>query len=202
MTTHKVFTVSSGTVQEGTVVESLTLKGAGVDIPAIIIGEEGRGRDRGVLPVKLTNGQQKEWQEKGRTTIFFAEVGETKAEKPKLFAKEREDTDEKIICVFRTKIGYRGGNSHTGDRTGEDDNDRPSFALFPGKELVSGSIAQGTAGRMGSGSQMVAVMPKDTVFRTGYSGRLYGGPGSHYYLWDGEKLLSLTWDERVASDLF
>jgi hypothetical protein len=55
---------------------------------------------------------------------------------------------------------------------------------------------------MGSGEQIVALMSKNVVFRTGYSGRLYGAPSAHYYMWDGEKLLVATWDERVAADLF
>jgi hypothetical protein len=207
MATYKVYTVSSGSVREGAVVEKLTLKGAGVDIPAIIVGEEGRGRERGVLPVQLTNGQYKEWQEKGSVEIRAAEVGQTKAGKPKLFAKKNADTDEKIICVFLTKIGFRGSNSHTGDRTGETTKDswgdeHPVFAQFPGEVLVKGVIAQGAAGRMGSGEQLVAVMPKGIVFRTGYGGRLYGAPSAHYYIWDGEQLLSATWEERTAADLF
>ena len=45
-------------------------------------------------------------------------------------------------------------------------------------------------------------MPK-CVFRTTYSGRLYGAPSAHYYSWDGQQLLGgLTWDERCASDIF
>jgi hypothetical protein len=41
---------------------------------------------------------------------------------------------------------------------------------------------------MGSGSQYIATMPKDVVFRTSYSGRLYGAPSAHYYVWTGERL--------------
>ncbi len=207
MATYKVYTVSSGSVREGAVVEKLALKGAGIDIPAIIIGEEGRGRKRAVLPVQLPSGLYKEWHEKGRVEIRAAEVGQTKAGKPKLFGKETADTDEKIICVFLTKIGFRGSNSHTGDRTGETFKDswgeeRPVFAQFPGEVLVCGVIAQGAAGRMGSGEQLVAVMPRGIVFRTGYTGRLYGAPSAHYYIWNGEQLISATWEERTAADLF
>jgi len=205
----KVYTIESGEVSEGAIVEKLALKGAGIEIPALIVGEDGRGRERGVLPIQLTNGQYKEWQEKGRVRIEFAEVGTTKAGKPKLFVKDSTDTDEKIVCVFRTNIGFRGGNNHTGDRTGEEWYDdwgtkktRPTFAPFPGEILVRGVIAQGNAGRMGSGDQLVAVMPKG-VFRTTYSGRLYGAPSAHYYCWNGQQLLGgLTWDERCASDIF
>ena len=51
MKARRIFTVLEGTVTEGAAVEMLRLSGAGIQIPAIIIGEEGRGRKRGVLPV-------------------------------------------------------------------------------------------------------------------------------------------------------
>jgi hypothetical protein len=55
---------------------------------------------------------------------------------------------------------------------------------------------------MGSGSQLVAIMPADTVFRTGYSGRLYGKPRAHYYLFRDGQILSATWEEREVADIF
>jgi len=203
----KIFTIKNGEVKEGARVESLTLKGAGVSIPAILIGEEGRGRKLGVLPVQLLPNTYAEWKEKGCTHIHSAEVGTTKAGKPKLFQTEDTDTTEKCICVFRTMIGFRGGNSHTGDRDGGTEKNYwgaecPTFHPFPGKILCEGIIAQGDAGRMGRGSQLVAVMPEDIVFRTGYSGRLYGAPGAHYYVYRDGQLLSATWDEREVSDIF
>lgn len=204
MNAFRIFTIESGSVRDGVVVEKLTLKGAQTDIPAILIGEEGRGRQRGVLPVTLTNGQYKEWQEKGRVTILFAEVGTSQSGKPKLFARE-SGSDEKFIGVFRTKMGFRGGNSHTGDRTGTEEYDewgttktRNTFAPFPGETIVEGRIAQGDAGGMGSGQQLVATLPKGVWFRTSYSGRLYGSPSAHYYRWDGTKLVAMTWDDRQA----
>ena len=206
---YRVFTIESGSVKEGAVVETLHLKGAGIDIPAIFVGEQGRGRERGVLPVQIPSALQAEWKEKGQVRIASAEVGTTKAGKPKLYARVGEgiDAGDRVICVFRTKIGFRGGNSHTGDRTGETKkgafgDEHITFLDFPGETLVSGCIAQGMAGRMGGGEQSVATMPKGVVFRTGYSGRLYGSPSAHYYLWNGERLLAVTWDERVTSDIF
>lgn len=193
----KIFTIKSGEVEEGVRVDSFTLKGAGVTIPAALVGEEGRGRRLGVLPVQLLPEQHKEWQEEGCVYIYSATVGTTKAGKPKLFQVENTDTtDNRCICVFRTKIGFRGGNSHTGDRLGDE------FLPFPGEVLCEGIIAQGDAGRMGSGSQLVAVMPAGTVFRTGYSGRLYGEPAEHYYLFRDGQLLSATWEEREVADIF
>ena len=202
----KIFTIGSGKVTEGVRVDSFTLKGAEVTIPAIIIGEEGRGRKLGVLPVQLLPEQYQEWQEKGCVYIHSATVGTTKAGKPKLFQAEDADTIEKCICVFRTQIGYRGGNEHTGDRDGGTEKfwgtEYPTFHPFPGEVLCEGIIAQGVAGRMGSGSQLVAVMPAGIVFRTGYSGRLYGAPSAHYYLFRDGQLLSATWEEREVSDIF
>ena len=203
----KVFTVENGKVTEGVRVDTFTLKSAGVSIPAILIGEGGRGRKLGVLPVQLLPDTYAEWKEKRYTHIHSATVGTTKSGKPKLFQTEDADTTEKCICVFRTMIGFRGGNSHTGDRDGGTEKNYwgvecPTFHPFPGEILCEGIIAQGQAGRMGSGNQLVAVMPENIVFRTGYSGRLYGAPSAHYYVYRDGQLLSATWDEREVSGVF
>lgn len=247
----KIYTIKSGYVFEGVRVDSFALKGANITIPAIIIGEEGRGRELGILPVQLLPDNYEEWKENGHTYIRFASVGTTKAGKPKLFQAEEADTTEKCICVFRTMIGYRGGNSHTGDRNEEYwtlvwyaslppevpkqkkytkeevkkyaplvckhegvDYSAPTcrwdeyfdrkidFLPFPGEIICTGIIAQGAAGNMGSGRQLVAIMPANTVFRTSYSGRLYGAPAAHYYIFRDGEILSATWQERVISDIF
>jgi len=243
----KIFTVENGKVTEGVRVDSFTLKGAGVTIPAVTIGEKGRGRELGVLPVQLLPDSYKEWQEKGCVYIHSAKIGTTKAGKPKLFQTEKADTTDKCICVFRTEIGFRGGNSHTGDRKEEywvrewytsfpesvPEKERYTreeveaivaaitppekkgiwrwdagferkieFHPFPGEIICEGIIAQGDAGRMGSGSQLVAVMPENIVFRTGYSGRLYGAPGAYYYIYRDGQILSATWEEREVAEIF
>jgi hypothetical protein len=199
---YRVFTISSGRVTDGAAVERLKLAGAGVEIDAVVVGEEGRGRARGVLPVQgaPTPGQPDEYGRHPERMIFAADLGETKAGKPKLVVAPTTTSDSAIV-VFRTPIGYRGSNAHTGDRESrEDDNVR--FLPFPGQILVEGRIAQGAAGGMGSGSQGVAMVPKGVVFRTAYDGRLYGAPAAHYYFFDGEKILAATWEERAASDCF
>jgi hypothetical protein len=203
----KIYTVESGNVIEGAKVDSFTLKGAGATIPAILVGEEGRGRRLGVLPVQLLPEKYKEWQDKGEVVISAAEVGETKAGRPKLIETSGITDTSFCICVFRTRIGYRGANEHTGDRDGGTEEDfwgaeHPTFLPFPGEVLCEGIVAQGDAGRMGSGSQLVAVMPAGIVFRTGYSGRLYGEPAEHYYLFRDGQLLSATWEEREVADIF
>ena len=143
---------------------------------------------------------QAEWKNKNQVKVKFGEIGKTKADKPKLFVGA-EDLGNQLVAlvVFRTTGGFRGGADHTGDRTPGDNND---FLPFPGEILVEGKIAEGMAGRMGGNSQIIALMPKGIVFCTRYSGRLYGGPSAHYYIFDGQKILSATWDERTATDLF
>lgn len=261
MKAMKIFTIESGEVKEGARVDSFTLRGAGVTIPAIIIGEEGRGRKLGVLPVQLLPDKYREWQENGYVYIYSAEIGQTKAGKPKLIETEFAETIERCICIFETIIGFRGSNSHTGDLKSEywvpnwlwrsdfsalvkeflgkeqkekytEDEGRQiiedlnslvpeevkfprkkyifdaiftkkrEFHPFPGEIISTGIIAQGDAGRMGSGEQLVAIMPADVVFRTGYSGRLYGYPSEHYYIYRDGKLLAVTREERELSDIF
>jgi hypothetical protein len=254
MSAYRVFEVESGQANQGARIDSVHLKGPGVDISAIVIGEEGRGRSLGIVPVDhppmadcphrrdpggvslpAADSDKSEppcpkcgvamprtgFVSMGRKSpvhptdegsvlsrLSFAEIGQTRTGNPKLTSKSGATTDEQIIVVFRTHIGYRGGNSHTGDRTGEMATDTwgdeypKSFHPFPGTVISKGTIAQGTAGRMGAGDQFVALIPKGVVFRTGYSGRLYGGPQAHYYTWDGENLLAATWEERSVSDLF
>ncbi len=215
--TYPVFTICGGQVFNGARIDTLTLKGTGTEIPAILVGDEGRGRRLGVVTVQNA---------KSGDILSFAEVGKTKAGKPKLLAKLSANTNAAILVVLRTPIGFRGSNSHTGDRAGwtcdcgeKGEGNTPDkcpntecqscngpstqYAEFPCEEiLATGKIAQGDAGLMGSGDQYIALIPKGKVFRTGYAGRMYGSPDAHYYFWDGEQLLSATWDERAATDFF
>lgn len=188
----KVFTIESGKVIEGAEVVTFALKNADVSIPAIIVGEEGRGRQLGVLPVQLTEENFNKWKKAETVIIHNAKTSKTKSCRAKLIETVNDDNNDKAIVVFRTKIGFRGSNDHTGD------GDEP----FPGEVLVEGIIAQGDAGRMGSGEQLVALIPKNTVFSTKYYGRLYGAPSEHFYIFDGDKIVSVTKEERELTEIF
>lgn len=220
---YKIFTIKSGEVEQGAVVEKFTIS-EDVTIPAILVGERGRGRSLAVLPVQLSPEQYSEWRETESVRIFHAGIGVTRSGRAKLIVNSTTDIDTgKIICVFYTKIGFRGSNYHTGDQIyqckdcglsesslGHIDicpkcssrSFQQTYDIFPGEILVKGIIAQGAAGRMGSGEQLVSVIPKDKVFRTAYSGRLYGADDEHFYLWNGETLISVTREQRVVSDIF
>lgn len=182
----KIFTISDGVVIAGAKVVGFKLKSVDVTIPAITVGEVGRGRLLGVLPVDAPIDSE----------ILEADLGLTKTNNVKLVSQMINNKEECLV-VLRTPIGFRGSNSHTGDRIAEG-----SYANFPGQVLVKGYIAQGDAGRMGGGDQLIAVIKKGDVFRTAYSGRRYGNPASHYYMFDGERILCATWSERQLSGIF
>ncbi len=210
----KIFTIEGGKVAEGAKAYSLILQGAGVTVPVVSVGEEGRGKRLVTIPVQLTAAQYAEWAAEGKTWVLYANLGETRKGALKLIATEGNNPkDMDCVCVFRTEIGFRGGNSHTGDATGEvakpvkffDSSDREvdTHLPFPGTTIAIGVIAQGAAGYAGSGEQLIAIMPADSIFRTAYSGRMYGAPDEHFYRWDSKVLLGgLTQEERVVLDIF
>lgn len=196
-----VFTLSNGKATQGATISTALVAGGSVKLPVVQVGESGRGRKLSYLPVQLLDN--KAFLEGETVTITHAAVGSTKNGGAKLLEGRPSTNGDKCIVVLRTHIGFRGGNSHTGDREGTgEDGKATGFLPFPGEVLTEGRIAQGDAGNMGSGSQLIVVMPKGVVWRTSYSGRLYGAPGAHYHMFDGCTITSLTWEERVASDLF
>lgn len=200
----KLYSVNGSRVEVGAPVETYTLKSNDSKIPVLRVGEDGRGRKEEMLPLELLPSSYKAWKEGKEVIISFVELTTTKAGKPKLREVATSETTDKCVVVFNTQIGYRGGNSHTGDRCQtQTSEDNLTFEKFPALEtLAEGIIAQGTAGNMGSGAQLIAVMPANIVFRTGYSGRLYGEPAAHYYRFDGAKLQVATWEDRELTDCF
>lgn len=191
----KIFEIKDGEVRNYGSIEQYELKNSDVKIDCIRVGEEGRGRRTGIIPLKKANGNE-------TNKIENVIISSTKSGKPKLEEVEEIENTDKCIIVFRTPIGFRGSNSHTGDRKGKTQDEHLQFYPFPGEILVTGVIAQGQAGGMGSGYQLIAIIPKNVVFRTGYSGRRYGRPTAHYYIFNGKEILSCTWEERELTDIF
>lgn len=105
----KVFYARNESVDSYVTVSEITIAGGSVKINAVVIGEEGRGRTRGVLPVEGCAAGQK---------LTNAVVGQTKSGRPKLIAISPDtdrDTDEAIV-VLATMPGNRGGTGFRGDR--------------------------------------------------------------------------------------
>jgi len=172
---YQVFEVREDQISRP-VVEEFQLS-SGAKISAIIVGESGRGRKLGILPVAGAQPGKE---------IIAASIGTTRSGRPKLVAQSAPNTDEAVVVVLRTPIGFRGNNKHCG-RSQEDP--------FPGKVLTMGIIAQGIAGRMGSGDQLVALIPKGVVWSAYIGGRRYGAPRVYYYIFDGKKIKVSTEDE-------
>jgi hypothetical protein len=190
----KIFTVGNGDVMEGAVIGTVKIKSADVDIKAVCVGEEGRGRKFSYIPIQGIDEDTKK--------VTNVKLSQTRTGKPKFIAINPEDdsnTDE-CILVLRHTAGFRGGAMITGDRV-DLDSDK-LFEDFPGEILIEGAIAQGAAGRMGGNSQYIAKLKKGQVFRIGRGGRLYGNPSSYYGMFDGEKVTLVTWQEREALELW
>ena len=191
MNTYPVYTAQDGSITDGARVQIFEAKSGEFRIPAIMVGESGRGRSLGVLPVANVSVDEIEKTEKESGyhdkgfRIIAAGVGETHSGNPKLFAMDKVTNEETAIVVFRTSIGFRGGNSH--DAEGE--------APFPAI-LCTGTIAEGAAGRMGSGMQFVLLLKKGIPVSVSRSGRLYGAPSTHYYEFTGKRLVVMTAQER------
>lgn len=185
----KIFTIAAGSIRTGAEVETLTLT-SGVKIPAIMIGEEGRGRKRGVIPVALLPDTYAVWETKGKTIINFVTLTQTKAGKPKFIQADQDDGEEQAVMVLRTPIGFRGWNAH-GEKFDKDS----VTGDLPGETLASGYIAEGIAGRMGGGDQYVIVIEKGTFWAVKLGGRLYGKPSRYHYTFDGKTVTALTAEE-------
>jgi hypothetical protein len=149
----KIFTVSFSGAQAGAKVESFELSNGAV-IRAILVGETGRGRSLGVLPVLGLDDQE---------VVYEAALGTSRTGRPVLRAGQQDDSNgDYVIVVAKPVHGFRGqGWIEAGKETGY-------------RVLVSGQIADGAAGRMASSEQCVFVAEAGFEFALRRSGRLYG----------------------------
>lgn len=208
----KVVTINDGSILYSAEVIKHTLS-SGVVIPVVGVGESGRGRKYSYLVTELLKDSKQQWEQEDKTLITSASVGKTKSGNPKLLqAEETEEKTKNWLVVFRTPIGFRGSNSHAGDVNDKSwteeekekyDQPKSQHCLdFPGTILTTGIIAEGDAGRMGSGEQLICTVPVGSIVRVGYGGRRYSSPTAHYYQFNEKNVVVATWDERLASDIF
>lgn len=182
---YKIITIQNGTIQEGTLIQKFN------DIPSIVIGEEGRGRSLGVIPVKGSEpGKMLTAASARKTSMGLL-----------LEADDSLINDDIVIVVCRTTFGFRGGNTHTGDLIGFNDREA-QFAPCPLETISSGIVAEGIAGNMSSGTQYVGFLKKGNVLRIALTGRTYGKPYTWYYIWDGDKMQCMTVQQRKIADVY
>ncbi|MCM8827636.1 MAG: hypothetical protein NC904_09015 [Candidatus Omnitrophica bacterium] len=163
----KVFTLNDDlSVSEGAKIVKKNLKND-ITLDAVLIGQEGRGRELGVIPVQLLTP----WDGEGERRIKNVKLGTTQSGHPK-FLEVENDNDTDIVIVARTPIGFRGGNKHLLDII-----EITPESVFPNLKVISwGIIAQGIAGYMGSGYQFVWQITPPIEIKIKLEGRLYGRP--------------------------
>lgn len=195
--TMKIFTIKHSLISEGALVEEFKLA-SGITIPAVLVGEEGRGRELGVLPIK---GAQP------GDVVTDVVVSSTRSGRPCLIAQAASaGDDDSCVVIMRTEYGFRGSCGHTGDFSGVVPTGkrwspwRALYEEFPGQILVRGIVADGLAGRMASGEQVAAVVRAGQVFRAWRSGRLYGQPDEYFYTFSSGNILVAAWQDRELLD--
>lgn len=176
-----VFTVNSGEVQAGADLTTQSISGGTIEV--LQVGEPKTSElDLQELAFLRVTGAK-------APKIFGAQLGkEKKNNKVKIYAKVSPGEADFALIIFPTKIGFGGSNDHTGDI-----NPERRFFPFPGEILAKGTI-QG-AGRS-TGTQLIAVMPKNVVFRTHYSGRSRLVSGAYFYIFDGKQIVCLNREEH------
>ena len=107
----KIFTIAAGSVKTGGEVVALPLA-SGAKVPAVTVGEEGRGRKLGVLPVTLLPESKALWDSGKNPRIKNVRVGETHAGLPKLIEIDDDGDTSHAVIILATPAGFRGSNSH------------------------------------------------------------------------------------------
>jgi hypothetical protein len=175
--TQKVYSVVDNIIYDGVEIEKHTLK-KGVTINCVKLGEEGPGRNLGIIPINRLP--------EGCHFIKFAEKGENKS----LYFKEEKDyinssykdsalvfikpsiSTKQFVEISSGNLGYKGYYG------------RLACAIHMG-----GRIAQGEAGRNGWAVQLLIDMPKNYIVRVARYGKLTRQQHAEiFYVWDGEKI--------------
>lgn len=183
----KAFTITHGRIEN--YIQPILYKATnGNEYPVVAVGESHRGSKFSFVPIHNC-----EIVDNKISPVTDVSIASTKSGKPLLQACKHYDFPDECLVVFTTPIGFRGYNEHTGGKKDEN-----SFYPFPGEILAEGIISQGTAGRMGAGHQLIAVMPIGLTFRTFKGGRTYGSEKEFFYRFDGETIRAWT---RVEEDL-
>lgn len=161
---YPCFTVAEDMVTTGIEAVVTELK-VGAFVPAIVIGEVGRGRWMSLITATRAG------------SVTAARIGETRSGVPKLLACAQPNSPDYAIVLFRQPIGAGGANEYTGDRLSHEPR---KFDADPCRVLAAGIIAEGDSGREGSGTHQLVLLPRGAVMRTGFGGRRLGRPLAYY----------------------
>lgn len=217
---HPIFTIAGSLVQPGVRIERFELRFGSKPIPAVVAGLRQLTYHPGVVRVDLPDPLYELWRADRVVGIKGAELGKTDSGENKFIPGEPDPASDQAIIVVRTR--YPSGNDYTGDclgwrcasrecaqlpplggpydlftqclRCGRKSGDSMGgpqrfFAPFPGQMIARGTSTSEV-------DQVVALVPKQTVFRT-----ICGGP-EYYYLWNGttfQPMNSREWFSRART---
>lgn len=192
----KTFTITHGQI-ENFIQPIIYTATSGSQYPVIAVGENHRGSKYSFVPVSNSS-----FIDGKPNPIYSADISATKSGKPLIIdSGGTEEMSGDALIVFLTPIGFRGSNNHFGKFLGYEkyvdygiEREIAKYSEFPGQILAEGVISQGTAGRMGSGEQIIAIIQKGVEFGTALGGRLYGKTKRYFYKFDGQKIL--VWNEQ------
>ena len=189
----KIFECSFSGVKEGAVVSQHH------NLPAIVIGEEGRGREIGYVFVKGAKPKEK---------VLSGDLTFVNHVPVIMVGNENETKHDEVVVVARTKMGFRGHGylrgRHLGWRLQYDFVGLDVSEVYPTEEaaedaaieerkrgkylkvvaafdkyeppiLAMGTVADGMAGNMGSATQVIFIAKEGEKFSLYRTGRLYGG---------------------------
>lgn len=185
----RIFSFDHFRLSEGVLVQEHTLTN-GQKIPAILIGEAGRGRKLGVIPVKgspvAIPGER-----------IFAARPQKAGDGANLTWGDPATADQSACLVaIRCDGGFRGCLFIDGERLSPMDGDHPQYNPLPaGCVLARGNTADGDAGRMGSSEQILALIREGEVVSIRPTGRRHAG--THFLRWLAGSLHVASLEERT-----
>lgn len=183
----KIYTVEGNRLKGGCLVEKVELPQ--YDIRAVVVGEEGRKRKRGLL---CTSARL------GLLTQAGLKKSSNGAWRLVQYGLELEDH---CIVIFKTPIGFRGGSSLTGDdvivkETSDLGLPAQVFKPFPGYYISWGVIAQGLAGRDASGMQYACLVKFGEVVKVVVDSELESEKSTTYYKFTKDGVCMASKEER------
>jgi hypothetical protein len=145
----------------------------------VIVGGDGRGEEQEWIALHPRLEPVDFYPDTPGKTIGHCSIGVTKSG-AYIMLPEKEPDDRALVKVY-FKEGFRGWNSYI----------TPPEALAEigePKRVATGKFAQGAAGRMGGGFEVLIIMEPGQTLYCQRGGRLYGSPNKLEISWDGETL--------------
>ena len=195
---YKIFTIYGPIIGDGGWVTVYTLKDKkGHKSTVFSVGKKVHNGTFAFIHVALLKEAYHEFKQNGTTCVCFAKIGKTKSGNDlKLFQTNGENIsrDKAIIIVSPLDDLIK---SYTGDRDPFFSLHNQKFLIFPGQILKSGKIPYKEGDKIYYDHPRIFTIEKNQIFCIEYANYF---TNNIYYWFDGEKLIGLSWDERLIYD--